>query len=310
MKASNQRSRHDFEEYPLREVIAQYMLFHVTNGHSAETLRYYRCHLGMFADWAEENQRTDFADYNAPVLREYFAQYQQEHTRNGTQCQYRAVKAFFRWAWDEYDFEGRNPIDKIKITADPVTPIQGVDPEDVAKLFEAAKVSDYPERDCAILAVLLDTGIRKSSLANIVKENVDSINGSIYIQHTKNHRPMIVYLGVNARKLMRKYLKTIQDVQDDALLWVTLDHNSLSINGLREVIRRICKRANVPEYGMHDFRRYFALQSYRNGADIYAVAQLLGHSGIEVTKRYLATNEKDKMLIHARTSPLDHKAVK
>lgn len=306
MKTNNQRSSNDFENYPLRDVISQYMLYHVTNGHSAETMRYYRCHLGMFAAWAEENQLTNFTELKAPVLREYFARYQQEHTRNGAQCQYRALKALFRWAWDEYDFEGRNPIEKVKISADPVVPIQGVDPNDVPKLFEAARASDYPERDCALLAVLLDTGIRKSSLVNIRKEDFDPVSGSIYIRHTKNHKPMIVYLGSAARKIVRKYLKTIPGIPGEASLWVTISKTSLGLPGIRQIIRRTCKRAGVPEYGAHAFRRYFALQTYRNGADVFAVSQMLGHSGIEVTRRYLATDEKDRMLMHAKTSPLDH----
>ena len=303
---NNQRSNGIFGKYPLREIIAQYMMYHTTNGHSKETMRYYRCHLGMFADWADENQLTDFTEFNAPVLREYFAKYQAEHTRNGTQCQYRAVKALFRWAWDEYEFDVKNPISKIKITADPVTPIPGVDPDDVPKMFESAKASDYPERDCAMLAVLLDTGIRKSSFINIRIEDVDAVAGSIYIRHTKNHKPLIVYLGSQARKAVRRYLKTIPNIPSEQSFWVTLAKEPLSMDGMREVIRRICKRAGISEYGAHDFRRYFALQSYRNGADVYAVSQMLGHSGIEVTKRYLATDEHDRMLIHARTSPLDH----
>lgn len=306
MMSKNPRSNDFFNAYPLREIIAQYMLWHVTNGHSKETMRYYQCHLGMFADWAEENQLTDFTEFKAPMLREYFAQYQVGHTRNGTQCQYRAVKALFRWAWDEYDFEGRNPIEKIKITADPMVPITGVDPADVSKLLESARASEYPERDRAMLAVLLDTGIRKSSLANIRKEDVDSVNGAIYIRHTKNRKPMIVYLGTNARKLLRKYMKTVSAVPAESAFWVTVSKSPLSMNGIREVIRRTCKRAGIPEYGAHDFRRYFALQSYRNGADVYAVSQMLGHSNIEVTRRYLATDEHDRMMMHARTSPLDH----
>lgn len=306
MLPNNQRSTIDFTTYPLRDIISQYMLHHVTNGHAADTIRYYRCHLGIFADWADENELTDLTEFSASVLREYFAQYQRCHSRNGTHCQYRAIKALFRWAWDEYDLAGRNPIEKIKITADPVTPIEGVDPNDVPKLFEAARQSEYPERDCALLSVLLDTGVRKSSFINIQKSDVDHISGAIYIRHMKNKRPMIVYLGSTARKHMRKYLSTLPAIPSDGPLWVTTSKEPLSMDGMREIIRRICKRAGIPEYGAHDFRRFFALQSYRNGADIYAVSKLLGQSGIEVTKRYLATDENDKMRIHAQTSPLDH----
>lgn len=104
---------------------------------------------------------------------------------------------------------------------------------------------------------------------------------------------------------MRKYFQTIKDIPKNDPLWITEYGESLSIDGMREILRRMCKRAGIPEYSAHDFRRYFALQTYRNGADIYAVSELLGHTGIEVTKRYLAITDEDRKMVHAKTSPLD-----
>lgn len=306
MNRKNHRSTDRIISYQLRETYAQYMIFHKTNGHAKETVRFYEFHLGLFLNWAEENEIETIDMISTVDLRNFFAQYQEEHTRNGANIQYRAVKAFLRWAWDEYDIEGRNPIDKIKIAADPVKPIEGVNPKDIDKLFESAKLSEYPERDCALLAVLLDTGIRKSSFINILIKDVDLASGSIYIRHTKNHKPMIVYLGSTAKKYVKRYWKTLYDIPSEHPFWITEYDNPLSMDGMREVLRRICKRAGIPEYSAHDFRRYFALQSYRNGADIYAVSEMLGHTGIEVTRRYLATDENDRKMIHARTSPLDH----
>ena len=307
MNTNNPRSPIDFEHYPLRELYAQYILSHVTSGHAKETLRFYKYHLGQFLDYLEENQIDGIEQVTVAMLRIYFAQYQENHTRNGAAVQYRAVRAFFYWVWDEYELEWKNPIKKISITADPVVPIHGVDPDDVDKLFESAKLGEYPERDCALLAILLDTGIRKSSCINILKRDVNIIDGSIYIRHTKNHKPLMVYLGSKSKRYIRKYMKTLSSIPDDHPFWVTEKGTPLSINGMREITRRICKRAGIPEYSAHDFRRYFALESWRNGADIYAVSELLGQSGIEVTKRYLATGDEDRRAVHARTSPLDHR---
>ena len=305
MKRKNQRSSYEMPSYALSQIYSQYMLFHVTSGHAKETIRFYTFHLGQFLGWAAENGIENTDDIDTVGLRNYFAQYQEGHTRNGANIVYRAIKAFLRWVWDEYDIEERNPIDKIHISADPVVPIEGVNPKDIDKLFESANPGDYPERDCALLAVLLDTGIRKSSFINILKSDVDLTAGTIYIRHTKNHRPMTVYLGNKARKYMRKYFQTIKDIPKNDPLWITEYGESLSIDGVREILRRMCKRAGIPEYSAHDFRRYFALQTYRNGADIYAVSELLGHTGIEVTKRYLAITDEDRKMVHAKTSPLD-----
>ncbi len=305
MNTNNQRSNNNLYTYPLREIISQYYFWHATIGHSLETMRYYKFHLGIFENWCKENKLNNIEDISIQNLRLFFAQYMEGHTRNGTAIEYRAVKAFLRWAWDEYEFDWKNPITKITITADPVQPIEGVDPDDVPKLFESAKQGKNPERDCAVLAVLLDTGIRKTSFLQIRKCDVDPIAGSIFIRHMKARNQITVYLGKTARRYVRKYYKTLSILSDD-LFWRTETGEPLTDNGFREILRRIASRAGIAEYSAHDFRRYFALQTYRNGADIYAVAEMLGQSGIEVTRRYLATNNEDRKMIHAKTSPLDH----
>ena len=305
MNTNNQRSNNNLYTYPLREIISQYYFWHATSGHSSETMRYYKFHLGIFENWCKENKLNTIEDINIQNLRLFFAQYMDGHTRNGAAIEYRAVKAFLRWAWDEYEFDWKNPITKITITADPVQPIEGVDPDDVPKLFESAKQGKNPERDCAVLAVLLDTGIRKTSFLQIRKCDVDPIAGSIFIRHMKARNQITVYLGKTARRYVRKYYKTLSILSDD-LFWRTETGEPLTDNGFREILRRIASRAGIAEYSAHDFRRYFALQTYRNGADIYAVAEMLGQSGIEVTRRYLATNNEDRKMIHAKTSPLDH----
>ena len=305
MSTTNQRTNDDFCEYPLREIISQYYFWHVTSGHAAETLRFYKFHLGVFEDWCAENGITDIEKIMTPDLRSFFAQYQQDHNRNGTAIEYRAVKALFRWAWDEYEFDRKNPIAKISFAADPVRPIAGVDPVDVPKLFEAAKQGKNPLRDCAVLAVLLDTGIRKASFLQIRKCDVDPIAGSIFIRHMKAKNQITVYLGRTAKRHVRKYYKSLP-IPSESPFWRTESGEPLTDNGFREILRRIAARAGIPEYSAHDFRRYFALQTYRNGADIYAVAEMLGQSGVEVTRRYLATTNDDRRMIHARTSPLDN----
>jgi len=74
---------------------------------------------------------------------------------------------------------------------------------------------------------------------------------------------------------------------------------------LRQIIRRLCAAADIPEVGLHDFRRTFALESLRAGADVVSVSRLLGHASIEVTKRYLAQVEEDLKAAHAKSSPVD-----
>jgi len=55
----------------------------------------------------------------------------------------------------------------------------------------------------------------------------------------------------------------------------------------------------------HDFRRAFALIMLRNGVDIFALQKLMGHSDLQVLRRYLAQTDQDIQTAHMRGSPVD-----
>ena len=54
----------------------------------------------------------------------------------------------------------------------------------------------------------------------------------------------------------------------------------------------------------HDFRRSFALIMLRNGVNIFALQKLMGHSDLQVLRRYLAQTDQD-IHAHVRGSPVD-----
>ena len=67
----------------------------------------------------------------------------------------------------------------------------------------------------------------------------------------------------------------------------------LSYAGLRQVVRRICKKANLPEQSLHDFRRTFALELLKKGVDIFTISRLMGHTSLQVLSRYLRQTKGD-----------------
>ena len=306
-----QRTRHfsDFDDdYLIGEFVDQFYISLRTNERSKYTIHFYQDKLSKWINWCEEEDIIYLSELKPNIIREFLAQYRENHTVGGAHSYYRAIRAYLNWVWNEYDIEAKNPISKVKCSNRQVEPIPGVQAEDVDKLFSAAKQGKMPLRDCAILAILLDTGIRRSSLHAIQKQDVDVISGCIYIRHSKNKKPTTVYLGNVARKHVRKYMRSLPSyLPDDSTIWFNQDGTPLTINSFGLIINRITKRAGVESYSLHDFRRYFALESYRNGADIFAVSALLDHSGIEVTRRYLAIDEDDKRAIHNKISPLDRK---
>ncbi|MGB6943459.1 MAG: tyrosine-type recombinase/integrase, partial [Bryobacteraceae bacterium] len=46
------------------------------------------------------------------------------------------------------------------------------------------------------------------------------------------------------------------------------------------------KRAKIEDFRIHDLRHTFASWVMMNGADLYELAKILGHSNIKMTERY------------------------
>lgn len=91
-------------------------------------------------------------------------------------------------------------------------------------------------------------------------------------------------------------------------LFVKDDGERISYWTLKDMFYRRSKDAKLNGTPfLHDFRRAFALALWRNGTDIVTISRLMGHSSIEVLKRYLAQDEEDLAKAHAKSSPVDTK---
>ena len=54
------------------------------------------------------------------------------------------------------------------------------------------------------------------------------------------------------------------------------------------------KKAGIPHIHTHSFRHKFATDLLQKGANIRAVQELMGHTSLSVTERYLAVTDENK----------------
>lgn len=81
----------------------------------------------------------------------------------------------------------------------------------------------------------------------------------------------------------------------------------MTYTALRGLLRRRAQIAGLDEIPTpHAFRRAFALVMLRNGVDVFALQKLMGHSDLQVLRRYLAQTDQDIQTAHIRGSPVDH----
>jgi site-specific recombinase XerD len=59
-------------------------------------------------------------------------------------------------------------------------------------------------------------------------------------------------------------------------------------------LKKACHKACLNDVTWHTFRHTFASRLTRNGAELVTVKELLGHSSVSVTMRYVHTNHEAK----------------
>lgn len=82
--------------------------------------------------------------------------------------------------------------------------------------------------------------------------------------------------------------------------------DGLTRNGLMQLIRRIGRaaRAAGARCSPHTFRHTFAIEFLRAGGNVFTLQQMLGHTHLAMTNRYVAIAQADIQNQHRQFSPV------
>ncbi|MBN2549685.1 MAG: tyrosine-type recombinase/integrase [Anaerolineales bacterium] len=268
------------------------------------TIIFYRTMLSLFAKFCEARAITTIDQISPDELRRYLNWLEETgHNPGGIHAAYRAVKTFMRWLWDELEPEGKNPIEKVKAPRLAIEPLDPANLDDVGAMLAVCNSDFHGLRDKAIMLFLLDTGARAAECLALDLDDCDLVTGAILIRVGKGRKPRTVFTGQKTRKALRAYLKLRHDT--NPAVWVTAQGERLGYVGLRAVMTRRAETAKVKPPELHSFRRAFALGMLRNGVDVYSLQSLMGHSDLQVLRRYLKQTDSDLAAAHRKGSPVD-----
>lgn len=165
------------------------------------------------------------------------------------------------------------------------------------------------DRDKTIILTLLSTGIRASELCDIRLADVNMTNNSIKITHGKGNKERYVFFGKRtAKQLWRMSTARVNaGAKDpDLLFTVGKEGDPLDRRVMRRLLAGIGDRAGVKNVYPHRFRHTFAINYLRNGGDLLTLQTLLGHSSLEMVKRYARVAAADCQVVHQRADPVDN----
>lgn len=171
------------------------------------------------------------------------------------------------------------------------------------RLLAAAR---HHPRDLAILELFLQTGIRRSELANVLVSDVElpgkfprgeRVIGILHVRTGKGRKERTVTLNDPACRALRSYLTVRPDV-DDAHLFLTKFQRGLGSWGIEDVVKKYLQLAGIADASPHSLRHTFATQHVKRGTELPVVQAALGHENLATTSRYvgLVREQMDKRL--------------
>ena len=134
-------------------------------------------------------------------------------------------------------------------------------------------------RDIAIVYTLLHTGIRVSEICALNRSDVEinENNGSLVVLDDKGNKKRVVPLSKEVRHHLKEYIDSLNDTHD--ALFISSFNKRISTRAIQYML----KKYNV---NPHKLRHTFCSELVQKGIDITTVAELAGHSDVNITKRY------------------------
>lgn len=200
------------------------------------------------------------------------------------------VKAFLRFM-QEKGLIGEDVFPwKLKIKVPEALP-RAMESEDVGRLLAVSA----SERDCAMIMLLLRTGMRIGELLNTRMADLNMPEQKITIYEAqKTHRGRVVYFFDDARAALEKWLER-RDKRQGILFYGPRGRN-LSYATARMMFLKYLDKAGLSHkgYTLHSLRHTYATELLNAGMPIEVLEKLLGHMSLDVTRRYARLKDKTK----------------
>ena len=143
-------------------------------------------------------------------------------------------------------------------------------------------------RNKLILPLLYSTGLRVSELTKLKVTTIDENERTIRVRG-KGDKDRIVIFDEDTLDLIHEYLDK-RGVENE-YLFVNQRNTSLSSRYIQLMIKEYAKDAGITRrVTPHILRHSFATHLLKNGVDIRAIQQLLGHSNLSTTQIYTSVD--------------------
>lgn len=208
------------------------------------------------------------------------------------------LKSFFNYLVFE-GYRKDNPLDLIESPKTGRKLPDTLSEDEIDRLIGAIDLSKPEgERNRAMLETLYGCGLRVSELVNLKISDLFFDEGFIKVTG-KGDKQRFVPIGEINKKyidIYRKEIRVHQSIAKDFedILFLNRRGKQLTRAMLFTIVKRLAIKTDMKKnISPHTFRHSFATHLLKNGADLRAIQQMLGHESITTTEVYVHVDRSD-----------------
>jgi integrase/recombinase XerD len=289
------------EELTIKDCFYKFMTHCKVKNLSERTLKFYREIFLYFTRFYNEDNLIE--SINIETV-EQFILHEQDRglTTNSVNTNLRGLRVFFYFCMERKYLSEPFKIHLLK--AEEVIKECYTDAE-LKKILRMPYKNDWLEwRNWAIVNFLIGTGARVSTVISIKIEDLRFDNDTILFKKTKNRKQQVIPVSPYLKKALLKYLSTWDYKQED-FLFPNQDYKQLTANGFIQCVSAYNRSRGVTKTSSHLFRHTFATNYIKSNGNLFKLQKLLGHSSIDIVKKYVNLLDADLQEDFARCNALD-----
>jgi len=298
----------------LDKYIRKYLEYlEIEKGRSAKTLENYEHYLRRFSDFAKTADSP--IEIDSRLIREFRLHLNRQRDQSGeplkkqTQNYYLiALRGFLRYfaRVEEMDVL---PADRIELAKEDEKKIRVLDEVQLDGFLSSPDVkTNLGRRDKAILELLFSTGLRVSELTSLNRDDINLKTREIAVVG-KGRRVRVVFVSDRAAKALVSYLEQRDDEFKPLFIRYTGgapvmkagEDLRLTPRSIQRLVGKYARRAGLAiDPTPHTLRHTFATDLLREGADLRAVQEMLGHKNVSTTQIYTHITNPQLKEVHRK----------
>jgi site-specific recombinase XerD len=285
--------------YKISAAAESYILDLKVSSASPRTIEWYGMLFGGLENWCKGKNVYSIRDVTTELLRAYFLYLEKERWNNKAQkiglsqrsraAHMKGLRAWFNYLVRE-EWLQTNPFENVKPVPMPRDQISPLEEEEINSVLRAIpQKSFWNKRNYLMVWLALDTGLRRSELLGIEEKDINIDARTIRVLG-KGNKYRTVPFGLATRKVLVKYLDKVKRMERlTEKIFFTIDGTAMPDRTFNRIIERIGVKAKISRMILspHKLRHTFAVEYLCNGGDVFSLKDILGHTSIQMTMRYV-----------------------